>query len=248
MLWGICGVIPCSSCIVIKDNGLGTFLTIFALLLFPLAEPVDSVMLGTVSVVSSVKQSSASAGCCSSTTLDRAFLESTNVNSVKELSAVVPNFYQPCYGSRMTSSLYVRGFGSRIDQPVVGMNIDELPLLNKNCYDFELFDIDNIEVVRGAQGLLYGRNTSCGTINITTLSPFSFQGKRLSLEYGNENNIRFRASHYSRHSGCLLGRPLSSTATAMVSLPTVNVAKNAMAATISLCVYACSFFPPMLGV
>ena len=202
MLWGICGIIPCSSCIVIKDNGLGTFLTIFALLLFPLAEPVDSVMLGTVRVVSSVKQSSASAGCCSSTTLGRAFLESANVNSVKELTAVVPNFYQPCYGSRMTSSLYVRGFGSRIDQPVVGMNIDELPLLNKNCYDFELFDIDNIEVVRGAQGLLYGRNTSGGTINITTLSPFSFQGKRLSLEYGNENNIRFRASHYSRHSGC----------------------------------------------
>ena len=85
----------------------------------------------------------------SSTVLSPAAIERERVLSVKDLSAVVPNFYQPDYGSRMTSSIYVRGFGARIDQPVVGVNVDEIPYLNKNSYDFDLFDIARIEVLRG---------------------------------------------------------------------------------------------------
>ena len=111
-----------------------------------------------------------------------------------------PNFYQPDYGSRMTSSIYVRGFGSRIDQPVVGMNIDGVPVMNKNSYDFELFDIDRVQVMRGAQGVLFGRNTTGGAINIYTMSPLDFQGKRLTLEYGSANSVRLKASHYAKTS------------------------------------------------
>lgn len=171
-------------------------------LLLPAPEVVDSVMLQGVDVVSSVKMpGDGNSGVCSMTAISGAELDARHVCSVKELSATVPNFYQPDYGSRMTSSIYVRGFGSRIDQPVVGMNIDDVPVMNKNCYDYELFDIDRVQVVRGAQSALYGRNTSGGAINLYTLSPFTFQGKRLSLEYGNGNSLRVKASHYSRHSG-----------------------------------------------
>lgn len=169
--------------------------------LFPSAEQADSVVLQSVDIVSSVKLSDDSGNKFVSTTLERGQLELRHVNSVKELSAIAPNFYQPDYGSRMTSSIYVRGFGSRIDQPIVGMNIDEVPVMNKNNYDFELFDIDRVQVIRGAQSLLYGRNTSGGAINISTLSPLKFQGKRLMLEYGNENNVRLKASHYARYGG-----------------------------------------------
>ena len=169
--------------------------------LFPSAEQADSVVLQSVDIVSSVKLSDDSGNKFVSTTLERGQLELRHVNSVKELSAIAPNFYQPDYGSRMTSSIYVRGFGSRIDQPIVGMNIDEIPVMNKNNYDFELFDIDHVQVIRGAQSMLYGRNTSGGAINISTLSPLKFQGKRLMLEYGNENNVRLKASHYARYGG-----------------------------------------------
>ena len=44
---------------------------------------------------------------------------------------MIPNFYIPDYGSRMTSSIYMRGQGTRIDQPVVGMNIDNVPIMTK---------------------------------------------------------------------------------------------------------------------
>lgn len=161
-------------------------------------ERVDSVVLEEISIVASIKMpDSDEKGAFSATTMGRAELENRHVNSIKELTALAPNFYQPDYGSRMTSSIYVRGFGSRIDQPVVGMNIDERPVMNKNSYDFDLFDIDRVQIVRGAQGALYGRNNSGGAINVYTLSPLHFQGKRLTLEYGNENHLRLKASHYA---------------------------------------------------
>lgn len=170
------------------------------LLLFvsPVVENVDTVLLQGVDIVSSMKiGDDETANPYSHTTVRRVQIENRHINSLKELSSLAPNFYQPDYGSRMTSSLYVRGYGSRIDQPVVGLNIDEMPVLNKNNYDFDFFDIDKVQIIRGAQSTLYGRNTAGGTINVYTLSPLVFQGKRLMLEYGNENSFRLKASHYA---------------------------------------------------
>lgn len=130
------------------------------------------------------------------TTLGAEQLEVGRVESVKDMSAVVPNFYQPDYGSAMTSSLYVRGFGSRIDQPVLGMNVDEVPVMNKNAYDFDLFDIYSVDLLRGPQSTLYGRNTSGGVINMRTLSPLNYQGTRLMMDYGTANSLKAKLSHY----------------------------------------------------
>ena len=173
-------------------------LILLSLIYTPEAEPVDSIMLGNIDVVESTKLNDEEKGNYSSTHLGRADLEYRHITSLKEATSVAPNFYQADYGSSMTSSIYVRGFGSRIDQPVVGLNIDGMPILNKNNYDFEFFDIASLQIIRGAQSTLFGRNTSGGTINIKTLSPLVFQGKRLLLEYGNENALRIKASHYGK--------------------------------------------------
>ena len=158
----------------------------------------DSITLQGIDIVSSLKDNTVgSEKPYSSTSIGRKEIEQRHITSLKELSSFAPNFYQPDYGSRMTSSIYVRGFGSRIDQPVIGMNIDDTPVMNKNNYDFEFFDIADIEIIRGAQSTLYGRNTAAGTINIKTLSPLSFQGKRFTLEYGTANTVRVKASHYA---------------------------------------------------
>ena len=71
-----------------------------------------------------------------------------HVDALKNLSDLVPNLHIPDYGSRMTSSIYVRGLGARIDQPVLGMTIDNVPVMNKNAFDTELTDIDRVEVLR----------------------------------------------------------------------------------------------------
>ena len=81
-------------------------------------------VLEEVSIVASIKMpDSDEKGAFSATTVNRAVLENRHLNSIKELTALAPNFYQPDYGSRMTSSIYVRGFGSRIDQPVVEQDV-----------------------------------------------------------------------------------------------------------------------------
>ncbi len=125
-------------------------------------------------------------------------VERGDVDALKKLSDAVPNFHAPDYGSRMTSSIYVRGLGSRIEEPVVGLNIDNVPVMNKDAYDTETGDIERIEILRGPQSILYGRNTMGGVVNIYTLSPLTYEGIRLRAEYGSGHTFRFRASVYDR--------------------------------------------------
>ena len=125
-------------------------------------------------------------------------LQREHIHSIKELSALMPNFYQPDYGSKMTSSIYVRGFGARIDQPIIGLSVDGVPYLNKNNYDFDMLDVARVELLRGPQSTLYGRNTMGGQMNIYTLSPMSYQGVRASAEYSSGNTLRAKASYYGR--------------------------------------------------
>lgn len=133
-----------------------------------------------------------------STLISRAQVERLNIANAKDASSIVPNFYIPEYGSRITSSIYVRGMGARIDQPVVGMVVDNVPILNKDNYDFDIADIESVLMLRGPQSTMYGRNTMGGVISIRTLSPLSYEGCRLMLEYGKANSMRASVSHYSR--------------------------------------------------
>ena len=125
-------------------------------------------------------------------------LEMRGVAAVKDVMTDIPNLFMPDYGSRITSSIYVRGMGTRIDQPVVGMNVDNVPLADKNLYDTELPDIERIEFLRGPQATLYGRNTMGGVINVYTLSPLTYQGLRLRADYGSRNAFRVAASTYNK--------------------------------------------------
>ena len=136
------------------------------------ALPVDTtVRLDEVTVTSIKQTADLSLQPLAVTIVDPSEIRRWNVTSMKNVSEIAPNFYMPDYGSRMTSSVYVRGLGARLDQPVVGMSVDNVPYLNKDAYDFDVTDIERIEVLRGAQSSLYGRNTTGGQINIYTLSP-----------------------------------------------------------------------------
>lgn len=103
------------------------------------------------------------------------------VSAVKDLSGFVRNLYIPDYGSRLTSSVYIRGIGSRMNTPSVAMYVDNVPVADKSAYDFALFDIDRIDVLNGPQGTLYGRNSMGGLIRVFTADPMRRQGTKVSL-------------------------------------------------------------------
>lgn len=161
--------------------------------------PVDTMITVEHIQITAVKQSAVLRNQPAAISLfNSADIERERITALKEASLTVPNFFIPDYGSRMTSSVYVRGLGARIDQPVVGMNIDNLPVMNKDAYDFDLNDVERIEILRGPQSTLYGRNTMGGVINIYTISPFTFNGIRIGAEYASANSMKFRASVYNK--------------------------------------------------
>lgn len=164
--------------------------------------PADTLFrdIEQVEITASIKGNDKRSTPISTTSLSMLKLEERGVTSIKELTAIAPNFYQPDYGSSITSSIYVRGFGSRIDQPVLGITLDNVPLMNKNTFDFDFFDIRKIELLRGPQGTLYGRNTSGGVMNITTLSPMVWQGLRAMAEYSTLTSARASFGYYTRPS------------------------------------------------
>lgn len=158
----------------------------------------DSVLsLREVSVTALKQPARLSAQPVASTTVTAGEVSRFNIVTMKQVSEISPNLYIPDYGSRMTSSIYMRGIGARIDQPAVGLNVDNVPFLNKDNYDFDLVDIDRIEVFRGPQSVLYGRNTMGGLISIYTLSPFKYRGVRVMGEYGSANSAKLSLSGYT---------------------------------------------------
>ena len=165
--------------------------------------PSDNIIDTTMSIecveVSSIKQGvSFYNQPITSSIINSKRIKESGISSLKNISELVPNLYMPDYGSRITSSVYIRGLGARIDQPVIGLNVDNVPILSKDNFDFEMADVERIEVLRGPQSTLFGRNTMGGLINVYTTSPLAFQGSRFGIEYGNGNSWKARASSYHK--------------------------------------------------
>lgn len=132
------------------------------------------------------------------TLLSQQDMQANQVNSLKSLTALVPNIFIPDYGSKLTSAIYIRGIGSRINTPSVGLYVDNVPYIDKSAFDFNFSDIERIDILRGPQGTLYGRNTMGGLIKVHTKSPFSYQGTDLRLSAGTYNNYTASVTHYHR--------------------------------------------------
>ena len=117
-------------------------------------------------------------------------LRSLGVADMKGLSAYAPNFYMPDYGSRLTSAVYIRGIGSRINTPAVGLYVDNVPFADKSAYDFSFIDVERVDVLRGPQGTLYGRNSMGGLIRVFTADPFVRKGADVSVGASTRNGGR----------------------------------------------------------
>ena len=134
----------------------------------------------------------------SATSLSQEDMRNNAVTSVKSLSALVPNLFIPDYGSKLTTSVYIRGIGSRINTPAIGLYVDNIPFIDKSAFDFNYADVERIDVMRGPQGTLYGRNTMGGLIRVFTKSPFTYQGTDLRLSAATYNNYQASLTHYHR--------------------------------------------------
>lgn len=120
------------------------------------------------------------------------------ITSLADISSKVPNFFMMDYGSKLQSPVFIRGIGSRLGSPSVGLYVDNVPYFEKTTFGFDFFDIDRIEVLRGPQGTLYGRNTMGGIINIFSKSPLYFEGTNLNLSAGSHGYYKINLNHYNK--------------------------------------------------
>jgi len=119
-------------------------------------------------------------------------VQSSGIQTLRGVTARVPNLFMPEYGTRLTAPVFMRGIGSRINEPSVGLYVDGVNYFDRSAFDFELYDIESIEVLRGPQGTLFGRNTMGGIIHITTQKPSAKQMISGSLGYGAFNDQQYR--------------------------------------------------------
>jgi len=127
-------------------------------------------------------------------------LQQLNVRDLSQLSQYVPSFTMPSYGSRLTSSMYVRGIGSRVNSPAVGVYYDNIPLMSKAAFNNHFYMLDRVDILRGPQGTLYGQNTEGGLVRIYSKNPMNYQGTDIRLGIGTGLYSNVEVAHHHRPS------------------------------------------------
>ena len=136
----------------------------------------------------------------SSTVLTGTELGSLGSRDLRDIANFVPSFVMPDYGARFTSSIYVRGIGSRINSPSMGIYIDDIPLINKSTFNGHIYELDRVDVLRGPQGTLYGINTEGGLVRQYTRNPMNYQGTSIKLGIGTHFYRKAEVAHYAKPS------------------------------------------------
>ena len=134
----------------------------------------------------------------SSTVMTGKEISSHGLRDLRDISSYVPAFVMPDYGARFTSSIYVRGIGSRVNSPSMGIYIDDIPLMNKSAFNSHIWQLDRVDVMRGPQGTLYGINSEGGLVRQYTKNPLRYQGTDVNLSLGTHLYRNAEVSHYNK--------------------------------------------------
>lgn len=123
-------------------------------------------------------------------------LAKSGVTNLDNLQRLAPGLTISSVGSGFVSYTYLRGGGTnQIDagsDPSVAYFIDEVYIGGTAGLQFDLFDIDRVEVLKGPQGTLFGRNAAAGAISIATKRPSETFAGNLNAEVGNYNAVTLR--------------------------------------------------------
>lgn len=120
-------------------------------------------------------------------------LKNEKVNGGQDVLLQVPNtnYSRSNFGG---FNLKIRGIGTDVvgrgGTSGVSINENEMPVTANNFQNTDFYDVERVEVLRGPQGTLYGRNSTGGAVDIITAKPTSEFGGFASLQYSNYNSIK----------------------------------------------------------
>ena len=139
-------------------------------------------------------------------------LAQSNINGVEQLGQAVASLNFKRGTANVNSAIAIRGIGTLTfasgAEPSVSTAIDGVVYGRSGMATQEFADVDRIEVLRGPQGTLFGKNASAGALNITTLNPADKLDIRASAAYYDRNEFRVNGT---------VSGPLSANVRALIS-------------------------------
>ena len=136
----------------------------------------------------------------SSISLSADDIRERGIYDIRDLTTIVPGLFISSTGSAQTTAVYLRGVGSRANTPAVGLYVDDMPWLEKSSFNSKIVEIERIEVLRGPQNTLFGRNSMGGLIRVTTKNPIDYQGTFIERSMANHCSHFTNITHYQRFS------------------------------------------------
>ena len=110
--------------------------------------------------------------------------------NTKDITAIVPTLYAADPGDRR-NIVSLRGIATTSYDPALATYIDGVNQFSLDTYIAQLFDVERIEILRGAQGTLYGRNSMAGVMNIITKQPGNKESGFAEIINGNHGLQRY---------------------------------------------------------
>ena len=156
--------------------------------------PAPTSSIETVVVTAEKKREDIQTVPISVTAMSQKDLTDRQVAAGPDLLREVPNMN---FGKTNFSgySIELRGIGTQAisvtTDPAVAVAFNGIPFIRNHFFEQEFYDVDNIEVLRGPQGTLYGRNATAGVVNLKSALPTDQFEAIASADFGNFNNRRF---------------------------------------------------------
>ena len=123
-------------------------------------------------------------------------IERAQIRDIKDLASVVPSLRVNQLQSSANTNFFIRGFGNGANnagiEPSVGLFVDGVYRSRSAAMIADLPDVQRVEVLRGPQSTLFGKNASAGIISIRTKKPDFELGGSVEATYGNFNAMMLK--------------------------------------------------------
>ena len=160
----------------------------------------DSGQLETVTITATKRVQPLQTTPIAVTVISGGALEEGNLNNLSTITTQIPTVNFRTNASNKDSALFIRGVGTISTspgvEPTVSTVLDGVVTARPGQATLDLVEVDRIEILRGPQGTLFGKNSSAGVINIVTRAPGKGFGGYVDLSYyqGNEKRVRLGVS------------------------------------------------------
>ncbi|CAM3141528.1 TonB-dependent receptor [Pseudomonas plecoglossicida] len=165
--------------------------------------------LGTVTVNARRREETAQDVPTPISVLDSETLETQRIYRVQDLQQLVPST-NVAYVHARQSSISIRGLGNNPAsdglEGSVGIYLDNVYLGRPGMAVFDLLDVEQLEVLRGPQGTLFGKNTTAGVLNITTRKPTFHREGSIQQSVGEDGYLQTQGSFSGPLTDTLAGR------------------------------------------